>query len=387
MPVPNRIKKTFPGAHGLGKVNVVYKAKKPKNRCLVFISLLFYPVFFSFMFVSFAWSRPVLRYEVLIPTFHRIFAMIDEVKFLLSPAQKGTHVSANGFTIISKPTLHEALFEQGYLHASDRLFQMEMYRRLSMGRLSEVLGSRTVYLDTYARTFNFYEAAETDYAKLDGTSKDLLRRYVDGVNAYISKESNFSLPLEFDFTYSPLLRFTTRTSPTPATHNIYTIEPWLPQHSLAVARVWLYLHTEGWEEGVVELATSLLDKQLNLNFTKLMASARDALDILTGSDTNTELPKLGRVGTSAGVVVARRKDGAAAELALTSYSHVRMLACVAIARISTFYLIHDVHIYCLASLLYRATCRASTTRPAYTGEGTRKKVGEAAESPSLLCPS
>ncbi|RYG93425.1 hypothetical protein EON65_58930, partial [archaeon] len=320
MPPPRLIKKTVPGAHGLGKVNVIYREKRPKNRCLYFFSLLAYPAFFGIMFVSFAWSRPALRFGVLIPMFQNMFALIDEVKFGLSPAQKVTHVNSNGFTIISKPTLKETLFEQGYIHANDRLYQMEMYRRLSMGRLSEVLGSRTVYLDTYAKTLNFYEAALDDYSKLDNTSRVLLQHYVDGVNAYISKESNFTLPLEFDFTYSPLLRFTTLT-PTPSTHNIYALEPWLPQHSLAVARVWMYLHSGGWEERLGGVAASLLDQHMHLNISKLFSLANFPLDAQHADSASVDSAKLRRVHSAAGVVVARMK-GEGGVLSHTSYSHV-----------------------------------------------------------------
>eukprot|EP01031_Cornospumella_fuschlensis_P028544 gene28544-34456_t len=322
MPAAKVIRKTVPGAHGIGKVNVIYKEKKPKSRVLIFLSLLFYPIFFAIIFISYAWSRPALRFGVLIPMFHKIFAFIDELKFHFSSAQKAAYVNNNGFTVISKPTLQEALFEQGFIHASDRIYQMELYRRLGMGRLSEVLGSRTVYLDSYSRTLNFYETALNDYSGLDSDSKAMLQHYVDGVNAYINKESNLTFPLDFDFTYSPILRAAIPRHLTPSTHNIYTLEPWLPQHSLVVARVWMYLHTGGWEGSLGSLAASIADEHMHLNISKLflLADSESAEPVLSNS---ANVPKLKRVDSFANVVVASKKNGKAV-LSQTAYSHSYM---------------------------------------------------------------
>ena len=54
----------------------------------------------------------------------------------------------------------DALFALGYLHATERSWQMEMNRRISSGRLSEILGKDTVPIDRFIRTLGIKRAAE-----------------------------------------------------------------------------------------------------------------------------------------------------------------------------------------------------------------------------------
>ncbi|MHA1731262.1 MAG: penicillin acylase family protein [Promethearchaeota archaeon] len=96
----------------------------------------------------------------------------------------------------------------GYVHAQDRLFQMEMARRLTRGRLSEVVGPQALSLDEYnLAMMKEYWANQTVFklienAKTDPEMKkllDILNSYVDGVNLYIcrAREDPSLLPLEF----------------------------------------------------------------------------------------------------------------------------------------------------------------------------------------------
>ena len=91
---------------------------------------------------------------------------------------------------------HDLFFVQGYVHAQDRLWQMEANRRLCSGTLSEVVGSPLVGWDLYFRTLGLRRGAEQSWAELDGDSRTILEAYAKGVNAYIETHHN-RLPLEF----------------------------------------------------------------------------------------------------------------------------------------------------------------------------------------------
>ncbi len=90
---------------------------------------------------------------------------------------------------------YDALFAQGYIHAQDRMWQLEYQRRAGAGRLSEILGTKTLESDKYIRTLGFYRSAKSAYSVLDKDTKMLLDAYVAGINAWIEEEH--PLPIEF----------------------------------------------------------------------------------------------------------------------------------------------------------------------------------------------
>ncbi|MEJ2290725.1 MAG: penicillin acylase family protein [Deinococcales bacterium] len=79
----------------------------------------------------------------------------------------------------------DALFALGYVHAQDRLWQMDFQRRVGEGRLSEVLGPATLDTDKFLRTLGVYRASQQALAHLDPETRSLLDAYVAGINAYI----------------------------------------------------------------------------------------------------------------------------------------------------------------------------------------------------------
>ena len=93
----------------------------------------------------------------------------------------------------------DALYALGFVHAQDRLWQMEFQRRVAQGRLSEVLGEAALPQDKFLRTWGFYRAAQSALPALSARSRTLISAYTAGVNAAIAQDR---LPLEFR-----LLRF------------------------------------------------------------------------------------------------------------------------------------------------------------------------------------
>ena len=84
----------------------------------------------------------------------------------------------------------------GYLHASERLLQMEINRRVGQGRLAEILGPDFVKVDRFTRTLDFYRSAEKSFGALSPWAQKRLQAYADGVNAFLETHAS-ALPPEF----------------------------------------------------------------------------------------------------------------------------------------------------------------------------------------------
>lgn len=90
----------------------------------------------------------------------------------------------------------DAFFVLGYLHAKDRLWQMEIQTRLVRGTLSEVFGVGELQTDKYMRTLRLESAADKALNHLSFEAKEALEAYAEGVNHWVSSAGG--LPLEFD---------------------------------------------------------------------------------------------------------------------------------------------------------------------------------------------
>ena len=102
---------------------------------------------------------------------------------------------ADGVPYIYAQTDLDAMFGLGYVHAQDRLWQMEFQRRVGAGRLSEVLGEATVDTDKFLRTLGTYRAAQQAWEALSPQAQQVVNAYVAGINAYLAAKP--ALPIEF----------------------------------------------------------------------------------------------------------------------------------------------------------------------------------------------
>lgn len=89
-----------------------------------------------------------------------------------------------GTPLVRVKEIRDAYFALGYLHAQDRLSQIEYFRAIARGRLSEIIGSRGVMLDRLSRTIGFVRSAEKIMGKLKGSHQEYLDAYVKGINSY-----------------------------------------------------------------------------------------------------------------------------------------------------------------------------------------------------------
>ncbi len=127
--------------------------------------------------------------------------------------------------IIAK-TEEDAAFALGYAHAQDRLFVMDIMRRAGEGRLSEVMGEKSVPFDKMFRTVGIKRIVDSNLKNVNVKSLQLLDAYAKGVNLYI-KNSKGKYPVEFDVLgYDP--------------------EEWKPEHSLIIGRMMAWELNISW---------------------------------------------------------------------------------------------------------------------------------------------
>ena len=91
---------------------------------------------------------------------------------------------------------HDLFFAQGYVHAQDRFWQMEFWRRIGSGRLAEILGESALDSDRFIRTIGWHRTAAQELELLDDETRAALEAYAEGVNAYITTHKG-RLGLEF----------------------------------------------------------------------------------------------------------------------------------------------------------------------------------------------
>src|SRR6266567_3725270 len=121
----------------------------------------------------------------------------------------------DGVTHIAAASLHDLFFLQGWVHARDRLFQMDVSRRESSGTLAELLGKAALPGDVQARTIGLRRAAERSWAAAPADLRAALTAYADGVNAYVA---DHPLPPEYG-----------------ALH-LTSFQPWTPVDTLTIGK-------------------------------------------------------------------------------------------------------------------------------------------------------
>ena len=132
----------------------------------------------------------------------------------------------------------DAWFAQGFVHAQDRLWQMELNRRVAHGQLAALFGAEMLSVDKFSRTIGFSHSAAIELNNLDASTKQTLQQYADGVNACIAQMGQ-RLPAEFT-----LLRFQPST--------------WTPLDTLACAKVFAWGLSSNWESEL--LRNALVEK-------------------------------------------------------------------------------------------------------------------------------
>ncbi|MGA8045887.1 MAG: penicillin acylase family protein, partial [Dermatophilaceae bacterium] len=125
-----------------------------------------------------------------------------------------------GVPHIFADTADDLAMAQGFVHAQDRFFEMDLRRHVTSGRLAELVGEDGLESDRVVRTLGWRRVAEQELPLLEPRTRRLLQAYADGVNAYIDRHAS---PSTMAFEYVVLgQRF-----------GGYTVDEWTPVDSLA----------------------------------------------------------------------------------------------------------------------------------------------------------
>ncbi|QIX28856.1 penicillin acylase family protein [Nocardioides sp. JQ2195] len=125
----------------------------------------------------------------------------------------------NGIPQIYADSTADLMQAQGFVHAQDRFYEMDIRRHITSGRLSELFGSTTLETDKTIRTMGWRRVAERELAMLTPETRSALESYADGVNAYLDGRSPSEISLEYTVLRAGGLD--------------YHPEPWTPVDSLA----------------------------------------------------------------------------------------------------------------------------------------------------------
>lgn len=123
---------------------------------------------------------------------------------------------SDGVPLIRAANDYDAAYLLGYVHARDRLFQMDYTRRAASGTLAELVGTPALANDIQLRTLGLRRAAQASWSAVDSELRGQLKAYADGVNFYVR---GHALPPEYGAL--ELSRF----------------EPWSPVDSLVIGKI------------------------------------------------------------------------------------------------------------------------------------------------------
>lgn len=194
-----------------------------------------------------------------------------------------------GISYIEAKNEADLYFAQGYITASDRLWQMDLYRRVVRGETAEIFGKSTLEEDKRWRKLGFASVSEENVKNSDAEIREILENYTRGVNAYIASLTPETLPIEFK-----ILRYQPR--------------PWTAADSLTVSKIFDDGLSNTWRMDLMKAALmnlpkdklarvldpgSPLDVLLVGNDGK--AAAQTALEVTKNVDSSVNLAKIGEI--------------------------------------------------------------------------------------------
>ena len=172
---------------------------------------------------------------------------------------------AYGVPHIFANSMDDAARALGYLQASERMFQMDILRRVGQGRMAEIRGPDLLPVDKFIRTLGFYREAETSFLALSPWAQKRFEAYAEGVNAFLA---GHALPPEFLLAGD-------------------RPEPWKPADSLVMGKIEAYQLSQNFKLKLLRarLAAKLGEERANWLFPG--ARPRDPITTLPAiSDTH-----------------------------------------------------------------------------------------------------
>lgn len=148
-----------------------------------------------------------------------------------------------GIPYIEAANERDLYFAQGWITASDRLWQMDVLRRTARGELSEIFGRAVIEEDKRRRIYGFARLSEQAVAKLPADARVMLEAYAKGVNAYIASHDEKTLPREFG-----ILKYQPR--------------PWTPADSIVIGYLMAESLSTSWQQDVMRGAMADLPAEV-----------------------------------------------------------------------------------------------------------------------------
>jgi penicillin amidase len=104
---------------------------------------------------------------------------------------------AQGIPQLYGDSVEDLMRAQGYVHAQERFFEMDVRRHATAGRLAEMFGKDALESDEYVRTMGWRRVAEKELALVTPETRAALEAYADGVNAYLDSHSSSQIAVEY----------------------------------------------------------------------------------------------------------------------------------------------------------------------------------------------
>ncbi len=215
------------------------------------------------------WIAGILLMVFAVAVWWLVYRPLPQLDGNISVAGLSQQVSVErdnwGVPHIRASSVEDMAEAQGYVLAQDRLWQMDLLRRVARGRLSEILGSATVEIDKEFRTFNFSRTADREVDQMDPESRRLMEAYARGVNHFIEQHSS-RLPMEFT-----LLK--------------YKPEPWKVSDSLVIAG---YMYRTLTDTRHAELHRAAVLAKVSPDLAKDLYNEEASMDHFVVGDPNVE---------------------------------------------------------------------------------------------------
>jgi penicillin amidase len=171
-----------------------------------------------------------------------------------------------GIPHIYAESMEDLFFAQGFVHAQDRLWQMDMWRRTNEGRLAEILGPEAIAHDRLARLLQYRGSWEEEFTSYHPDGVMIFARFADGVNALIESLGD-NLPVEYQLTgLRPL--------------------PWTPQASTGRVATALPI---GGARSEIALARRLADEGVDAVNAREAARHSNWIDLVVPADVDYSL--------------------------------------------------------------------------------------------------
>ena len=183
------------------------------------INIIYYSLYFSIKLITFTIKILLILFLIISPPLYiywktqNIYKGDFEVSYLNSDYEIKNNDTIKiftdeyGFPHIKGNNLEDIYFGLGFSQAKNRLWQIDINRRIARGMLSEIFGEKTIETDKFMRKIghNEYAIKQAKYVEENSEYYNIIKAFIAGIN-YFAK--NFKLPIEYYITFSEFKNYT-----------------------------------------------------------------------------------------------------------------------------------------------------------------------------------